>query len=270
LQSYPGSRWGNSETRGLDTDFAAQTYVETALEQTLVRDILERRVRLVVLCGNAGDGKTALLQHLASRLGLGEHKSAVRILEGRVPDGPLVRMNLDGSASWQGRSADDILDEYLAPFQEGSPIDDIVHLLAINDGRLLEWIEGNEIRRGGNETLLTTALYELLQEEARRQHSFIRFISLNERSLVGGVTSDRKGIDTGFLDRLLDHLYGGEHASSIWAPCQTCSAKDRCEVFRAAQRFAPRDHTGPTPRPRQRLFEALKWTPSAGPLVPGC
>ena len=30
LQSYPGSRWGNRETRGLDTVFAAETYVETA------------------------------------------------------------------------------------------------------------------------------------------------------------------------------------------------------------------------------------------------
>ena len=29
LQSYPGSRWGNQETRGLDSDFAEQTYVET-------------------------------------------------------------------------------------------------------------------------------------------------------------------------------------------------------------------------------------------------
>jgi hypothetical protein len=263
LQSYPGSPWGNSETRGLDTDFAAQTYVETALEKTLVRDILERRVRLVVLCGNAGDGKTALLQRLASRLGLGEHKSAVRILEGRVLDGPLVRMNLDGSASWQGRSADEILDEFLAPFQEGSPTQDIVHLLAINDGRLLEWIEGNEIRCGGNETPLTEALYELLQEEAATQHSFIRFISLNKRSLVGGITFDRKGIYTDFLESLLDHLYGGENATEIWAPCQTCSAKDRCEVFRAAQCFGPRNRTDPTQagvssRTRQRLLEALQ------------
>ncbi len=262
LQSYPGSRWGNSETRGLDTNFAAKTYVETALEQTLVRDILERRVRLVVLCGNAGDGKTALLQHLASRLGLGEHKSAVQILEGRVPDGPLVRMNLDGSASWQGRSADEILDEFLAPFQEESPTQDIVHLLAINDGRLLEWIEGNEARRGGNETPLTAGLFQLLQEEAATHHSFIRFISLNERSLVGGITSDRKEIDTGFLDHLLNHLYGGENAPEIWTPCQTCSAKDRCEVFRAAKCFGPcrTDSTKAivSSRTRQQLFEALQ------------
>src|SRR5262249_35904675 len=70
LRSYPGSPGGNQETRGLDSKFAADTYVETLLEQTLLRDIQSRRVRLVVLCGNAGDGKTALLQHLAQKLGL--------------------------------------------------------------------------------------------------------------------------------------------------------------------------------------------------------
>ncbi len=82
LQSYPGSLWGNRETRGLDSEFAAGTYVETDLEQALYRDIVARRVRLVVLCGNAGDGKTALLQHLAKRLGLGDRTSAARIVEG--------------------------------------------------------------------------------------------------------------------------------------------------------------------------------------------
>src|SRR5262249_42935708 len=136
LQSYPGSQWGNRETRGLDTEFAVQTYVETELEETLIRDISDRHVRLVILCGNGGDGKTALLQRLASRLGLGQHPSAQRILKGQVPDGPLVRMNLDGSASWQGRSADEILDDFLAPFENGLPDEDIVHLLAVNDGRL--------------------------------------------------------------------------------------------------------------------------------------
>ena len=116
LQSYPGSRWGNRETRGLDTEFASQTYVETKVEETLISDIRQRRVRLVILCGNAGDGKTALLQHLAVRLGLGQQLSSQRILEGRMKDGLVVRMNLDGSAAWKGRSADDLLSEFLYPF----------------------------------------------------------------------------------------------------------------------------------------------------------
>jgi len=263
LQSYPGSRWGNRETRGLDTPFATQTYVETQLEETLERDIRERHVRLVILCGNAGDGKTALLQHLATRLGLGEHKSSERLLEGRLKDGLIVRMNLDGSAAWRGRSSDEILDDFLAPFQNGAPSEDIVHLLAINDGRLLEWIEGVEQRNGGAATTLTEELYELLQTEAAKRESHIRFINLNRRSLVGGVTSDGKTIQTDFLEQLLDQLYGGEEASAIWAPCQSCSAKERCEVFRATQVFGPEGVPEPVDRhtrqrARHRLFEALQ------------
>ena len=263
LQSYPGSHWGNSETRGLDTEFAAQTYVETELEKTLVTDIAERRVRLVVLCGNAGDGKTALLQHLALRLGLGRHQSSKRILEGQSPNGPLVRMNLDGSAAWQGRSADSLLDEFLEPFQHGPPDEDIVHLLAINDGRLLEWLESVESRRGGCATPLTAELYDRLQQEVAAQESHIRFISLNQRSLVGGVTLAQDRIDTAFLDQLTDQMYGGDKAAAIWSPCQQCSAKDRCEVFRAAQYFGPGDlftraESSVRLRVRQRLFEALQ------------
>lgn len=70
LQSYPGSPKGNAETRGLDSDFARQTYVETHLDTLLIQDIRDRKVKLVILCGNAGDGKTAFLQNLASKLGL--------------------------------------------------------------------------------------------------------------------------------------------------------------------------------------------------------
>lgn len=262
LQSYPGSRWGNCETRGLDTAFAVNTYVETKLEETLYRDIHERRVRLVILCGNAGDGKTAILQHLAARFGLGRHSSSDRILQGQMADGPLVRMNLDGSAAWRGRSADELLDEFLSPFQNGRPGQDIAHLLAINDGRLLEWIEGVESRLGGNETPLTKELYDLLQQETVSRQSHIRFISLNQRSLVGGITADGR-IVTGFLERLLDQLFGGKKASSIWAPCQSCSAQDRCEVLRAAWVFGPDGIPGGADsktrlRARQRLCEALQ------------
>jgi len=253
LQSYPGSRWGNRETRGLDTDFAAATYVETNLEETLLRDIRKRRVRLVILCGNAGDGKTALLQHLAKRLGLGKHHSSERILKGQMEDGLVVRMNLDGSASLRERSADEILDEFFEPFQEGPPSKDIVHLLAINDGRLLEWIERIEHQNRGNATVLTQELYELLQAETATKETHIRFINLNRRSLVGGVTSDRKAIQIDFLEQLLDHLYGGDKASAIWAPCQSCSAKERGPDG-VPELVDPEIRQ----RARRRLFEALQ------------
>ncbi len=263
LQSYPGSHWGNRETRGLDTEFADRTYVQTALEEALVRAIRERQVRLVILCGNAGDGKTALLQRLATQLRLGKYPSSNRIIEGRVQDGPLVRMNLDGSASWKGRSADEILDEFLEPFREGLPTQDVVHILAINDGRLLEWIERVEQNQGGTESALTEELRMMLAQETVNQDSYIRFISLNQRSLVGGITSNLQGIDTTFLERLMDNLYGGDRASEIWAPCLSCSAQDRCEVLRASHLFGPNTLPGLVEpdirkRARQQLFEALQ------------
>ena len=258
LQSYPGSRWGNAETRGLDSQFAISTYVETNLEQTLYRAILERRVRLAVLCGNAGDGKTALLQHLARRLGLGNQSSATRVLQGTLEDGLTVRMNLDGSASWKGQTADQLLDEFLAPFQQGLPNDDCVHLLAINDGRLLEWIEKVESEQ--DETPLTRALLGFLEEDSSSSESHIRFVNLNERSLVGGVAPDGKRIDSTFLDRLTDSLYGGERATEIWAPCKTCLAQEHCEVYRATRIFGPETIADEANRnhARQRLFHALK------------
>ena len=259
LQSYPGSRWGNRETRGLDTDFASQTYIETNVEKTLYRDICERRVQLIVLCGNAGDGKTALLQHLAEKLGLGKQTSSQRIIEGRTSEGLVVRMNLDGSAAWEGCSADDLLNEFLKPFQHGPPHKDIVHLLAINDGRLLEWVEAT------GETPLTDELSGLLEGKAADPDSCIRFVSLNQRSLVGSITPEQNEIRTDFLERLLDSLYGGEKAPKIWAPCWTCSAQERCEVFRAARIFGPENFPGMEPqdkdiraRARQRLLEALQ------------
>ena len=151
-----------------------------------------------------------------------------------------MRLNLDGSASWRGCSADDLLDEFLAPFRDGPPAEDIAHLLAINDGRLLEWIE--RVKGRERETALTRALYEALQRVQQDRWSccapaaardeddedaggaggnasdvaevaadvaegaaprsvpdaHFRFVNLNQRSLVGGVTANGTGIETRF------------------------------------------------------------------------
>lgn len=256
LQSYPGSPSGNSETRGLDTDFASQTYVQTELEKALLEDVENRNIRLVVLCGNAGDGKTALLQSLATKLGLKRQTSSKRILEEKREDGLVVRMNLDGSASWQGRSADELLDEFLEPFQQGSPNEDIAHLLAINDGRLLEWTERKD-------TPLTRKLAEFLEGGTADGKSHIRFVNLNQRSLVGGIDAERGRIETGFLEKLVDKLYGDEKAPELWEPCRTCLAQTHCEVFRATRIFGPDTLAGLErkeirERARERLFEALQ------------
>jgi serine/threonine protein kinase len=99
LRAYPGSRFGNAETRGLDSEFAHDTYVETELDRLLPAAIRTGDASLVILCGNAGDGKTAFLQHLAAELGIEELPSEHRVWDGLI-EGLPVKINLDGAAAW--------------------------------------------------------------------------------------------------------------------------------------------------------------------------
>ncbi|WP_204328421.1 hypothetical protein, partial [Stenotrophomonas maltophilia] len=61
--------------------------------------------------------------------------------------GRRAKINLDGAASWKGRSADELLDDLFEPFVEGPADDSCVHLVAVNDGRLMEWIDHAEAVR---------------------------------------------------------------------------------------------------------------------------
>ena len=68
----------------------------------------------------------------------------------------------------------------------------------------------------------------------------------------------------GFLERLLDQLYGGDSATEIWSPCLTCSAQEHVVRFFARQRFSDQKDLAAgnrqrfAPRARQRLFDALQ------------
>jgi serine/threonine protein kinase len=260
LRIYPGSPHGNIETRGLDSDFALATYVETPLEQALFNSLRERETRLVILCGNAGDGKTALLQHLAVKFGVQHHLSATRIWEATTQDGLKLRANLDGAAAWNGRSANELLDEFFQPFHAGPPTEDVAHLLAINDGRLYDWLENRE--RAYGTSPLTSALRSFLShdDEGKETPAHVQFISLNHRSLVGGRTPSGQWSDD-FLNRLIHRLLGGEQASQIWSPCLKCEAWDRCTAGPNAHRLlAPPDKADGQlgQRLRARLSDALQ------------
>jgi hypothetical protein len=130
-------------------------------------------------------------------------------------------------------------------------------VLAINDGRLLEWMDRIP------ETSLTEQLYDAVQSGGTAAGSHVRFINLNYRSLVGNVSIMGKEVDTEFLDALIDQLYGGPNAASIWNKCCTCRAKGHCEVFKATSLFGPSEipfviGIEQRKRARGRLYEALQ------------
>lgn len=232
LRSYPGSLKGNEETRGLDSAFAEHTYVETRLDKALIDEIYRKEVSLVILFGNAGDGKTAFLQHLALQLGLGKHHSSKRLWDNTLKNGTRIRANMDGAASYQGKTAIELLDEFFAPFHACNPPNNLLHLIAINSGPLQAWIIDYEQRNG--RTKLIEQLQGVLDGNVEQLHPRIRFLDLNIRSLVGGITYKTKDISTDFLDNLLENLLG-KQMGDVWQPCLTCTANNYCSAWESVQ-----------------------------------
>lgn len=238
LKAYPASRLGNTETRGLDSAFAFQTYVPTRLDDLILEQIHSEQVSLVILCGNAGDGKTAFLQHLAEKLGIERKPSSERVWDAQLPNGVAVKANLDGAASWREDSANDLLTDIFAPFHNGDPKNQnpprrLVHLVAVNDGRLLEWIEWFDDENGASR--LTRQLAEALEARTAALDLHVRLIELNNRSLVGSLRADQSSIASDFVDALIDRLVGGDEVADAWGPCVSCSAQYRCVAWRSAR-----------------------------------
>lgn len=113
---YSQSLTSNSGTRGLDPrQFAV--YVETLLDRRLIPDVLDGRHRVVIITGNAGDGKTAFLEHLVATA---EEWGAV--LEPERANGAdfvyqdrAFHTNLDGSQDEGDRANDEVLLDFFAP-----------------------------------------------------------------------------------------------------------------------------------------------------------
>lgn len=248
LSSYPGSRHGNSETRGLDSPFAEATYVETRLDETLLSEIQAGQINLVILFGNAGDGKTAFLQHMAQRLGLPDPHSSKRVWETRLRDGKKLKVNLDGAAAWEGRNANDLLNDLFRPFHSEDFSRGRIHIVAVNNGKLLEWIEGQP-----EDTWLTEPLRRVLLGEEVAMESRFRLIDLNRRSLVGGIDRAQGRLTADFLTTLIDRLLGGD--TDPWEPCSTCTAQGRCTAWHSVQTLRDPDQG---PRLRERFTDLLQ------------
>jgi serine/threonine protein kinase len=254
LQSYPGSKHGNRETRGLDSDYALQTYVPTRLDDSLYERIRERAISLVVLCGNAGDGKTALLQNLASRLGMPHKTSAQRIWDQTLADGLQIYANLDGSAAYEQRTAKELLDEAFAPFLNCAPPKNRVHLVAINSGPLLSWVDETN-------SPLADYFAAALNGDVQDLPKWLSFVDLNARSLVGGWDSQKR-FSTAFLDKLINKMLGPQ---SSWQACSTCTAQNRCAAWSSVQ--AIRD-PNKGELLKNRIFGALQAVHARGEIHP--
>lgn len=235
----------NAENRGMDTEFAWQTYVPTELDIQLLPDILDRRYSLVILTGNPGDGKTAFLQQLYRRLAPDAATAPMHHWECETPDGWVFECVLDGSASDAGRqlqSSNEVLDALFQPFrrrgQASDPTVDLrrTQLVAINDGRLLEYLEECD-----QDDWVAIQARTLLGETDGTPHPRAILVDLNERSLLSPAPMRQDGDD--FFTRLMSVLIDGqgEGTEDPWEICKTCRAQERCHVFYNVSAFRDED-----------------------------
>ena len=149
----------NDENRGLDTEFARETYVPTELDGEFLDDILGGRYAAVVLTGNPGDGKTAFIQQIALRLPIGRSKPLpIHHWVSTGPSGRTFEAVLDGSASDTDRdlTSDDVIDRLLEPIERAGPEDGLsTRLAAPTSSQSMTgacwstcWIETSEIQAG--------------------------------------------------------------------------------------------------------------------------
>ena len=210
------ARRSNRRTRGMDL-LAEATYVETKIDAGLGGSVLSGEHRLVIVTGNAGDGKTAFIQQIeqAALARGGEMISA-------TPNGRRIRYAgheivtlYDGSQDEAERTSDEVLRDFLSPFADEPRHDDAVRLAAINEGRLRDFLLAHRSSFGrlGNEVLAT-----LDDPDATPPTSGV-IVNLNLRSVtVGGKDS----IFSRQVRRIVD--------APFWGPCESCDYRTRCPL----------------------------------------
>lgn len=245
LTLYSQARKNNGGTRGLD-EIARFTYVQTKLDLHLAPAIADGRFRLVIVTGNAGDGKTAFLQQVESYFrSMGGEVIALPTNNGSQWShaGLEFRTNYDGSQDEGDVQNDDVLANFLDPFS-GAAFSDFragqVRLIAINEGRLLDFLEHSS----HSEKFTALRRFALKALESGDSNDGLLLVNLNLRAIAAGDSQS-----------LVEHQLKAMLKPEIWAPCEGCDYKLQCPIKHNADTL--RDiNSGQAVRARvRRLFE---------------
>lgn len=210
------ARRTNRATRGLTT-LARLTYVETLLDRELAASVLDGAHELVIITGNAGDGKTAFIQQVeATAKERGAITVAAGVNGGRYRYlGRELETLYDGSQDEGDRTSDQVLDDFLGTYAIGGASDGVVRVAAINEGRLRDFILG----RRAHFPRLVPLISALDDPAAPASLDGIAIVNLNLRSVTRG---GRESIFT----RQVDAIVNGP----FWSSCDECVYRARCPI----------------------------------------
>ena len=217
---YSQSRHGNSGTRASlnKSVLDEKTYTETKLHRHLIKDIIAGKYKLVIITGNAGDGKTALIHEIEKK---GENRELIEGMNGaRFNIGGIAfESNYDGSQDEDDKINDEVLRNFFQPFIGLTDYNqaDSGRIIAINEGRLVDFLStqaelsplyeniDNYFYKGGKVELLPGLMV----------------INLNLRSVTA---RDESG------ESLLHSQIKKLTNPILWKKCESCPIKERCFI----------------------------------------
>lgn len=215
---YSQSRHGNAGTRASlkESILDKETYTKTKLDTVLLEDIKAGKYKLVIITGNAGDGKTAFLHRIeAAASNVEQSANGATFTIG----GMTFRSNYDGSQDEANLKNDDVLTEFFRPFenienfkqaQEG-------RIIAINEGRLMDFLL-NHAEHKQLADLIDKYFYE---EGMTEMPEGILVINLNLRSITA---SDRG--EKSLLRQQIELLTN----KRLWSKCERCPIANQCYI----------------------------------------
>lgn len=189
--------------------------VETWLGHRLRAAFESGRATLVVLAGNAGDGKSHLIDQMRRTLPPRQAEALYYLADATHAD--------------PGDTREARLDRFFAPFADDATVPAAgVHLIAINTGMVIRFFEHDRDGFDGRFAMLYRAFHRLLGlgETAPVELPFdLEVVNLDLRSLLRGESSFLVGL----LDRLDPTAEEGLPALK-WSACATCPARPVCPV----------------------------------------
>lgn len=220
---YSQSQGGNAGTRAGwkgNNILDKETYTKTKLDTDLLSAIKEGKYRLLIITGNAGDGKTAFIRQVEQCSDDIEyfddtHNGARILLNGIV-----YQTNYDGSQDEKNMKNSDVLTDFFKPF-EGLNADfnqaPEGRIIAINEGRLMDFLEGSPEHK-----FLYDAIDEYFYKGGiAKLPDGVMIINLNLRSVTA---KDNNG------NSLLRKQIKALTSPHLWSKCRACPLASKCFI----------------------------------------
>lgn len=217
---YSQSQYGNHGTRSskVISPLDSETYIETKLDSELLKDICNGKYKLLIITGNAGDGKTAFIRKIE---GKAENVQTFAHSNGssfKINGIPFVS-NYDGSQDEAEKVNAEVLKEFFKPFNNQTDFASVAEgrIIAINEGVLADFL---------GKTAELKKLADVIDEYYRNEGKSdlppgLMIINLNLRS----VTAANDEAESLFRKQLKNLCQ-----PKFWTGCQNCPNKEFCFI----------------------------------------